>query len=219
MYTIHNIKYLLRFSFLCICLGMLLLSCGEERRLKIFYPVGMHQNGFDTLYQTLIPFEVVNQEGDTVGTDNVLGSMLVVDFFFASCPSVCPAMSGEMSRVNEAFADEDLVRLLSFSIDPDRDSIPALKEYANTFGGEAGKWDFFRGEGEENRTLSQRAFYLTALRDTTAEGGFQHDPRMVLLDERGRIRGYYTGTDYDEVSRLIGDVKLLVGEYKQKRKK
>ena len=195
-------------------------SCGgKERHLRTYFPIGIADNGRDTLFQTLIPFEVVNQEGAIVRTDDVLGSILVVDFFFASCPSVCPMMSSEMSRVKEAFAADPSVRLLSFSIDPDRDSVAALAAYATEYGGLAGKWDFLRGEGEENRTLSQRAFYLTALRDTAAEGGFQHDPRMVLLDKQGRIRGFYSALEKDKVNQLIEDVKWLLADDKKREKR
>lgn len=196
--------------------GLLLSACEKERSLRIYFPLGIADNGHDTLYQKLIPFEQVNQAGDTVRTEDVLGNILVVDFFFASCPSVCPMMSTEMRRVNEAFATDPNVRLLSFSIDPERDSIPALRSYADQYGGEVGKWDFLRGEGEQNRTLSQRAFYLTALRDTAAEGGFQHDPRMVLLDREGRIRGYYSALEKEKVNQLIDDVKWLQADYKKR---
>ena len=128
-------------------------------------------------------------------------------------------MSEEMRRVHDAFAEESSLRLLSFSIDPDRDSIPVLKAYADQYGGVAGKWDFLRGEGEANRTLSQRAFYLTALHDTAADGGFQHDPRLVLLDKKGRIRGYYSALEREKVDVLIDDLRWLFAHYKRIEKK
>lgn len=156
------------------------------------------------IYGQAPEFRFVDEGGQPYGTAELLGKIWVVDFFFTSCPSICPAMTRNLRRVQDATADDSVVRLVSISVDPARDSIEALGNYARGHGADPEVWRFLRGEKEEVDRLSREGFVLPGGADL---GG--HSGRFVLVDAVGRIRGWYDGTRMDEVDRLVDDLERL----------
>jgi protein SCO1/2 len=165
----------------------------------------------DSLYHTIPNFKFQTQNGDSMALDSLHGNIYVADFFFASCPGICPVLSHSLERVQEGFVKDNNFKIVSFSVDPTNDSIPALRRYAALHGAVPGKWFFLRGSKEDVYSLARDGFYVTAKPDE--DGGpeaFMHSEKLVLVDQDGNIRGYYSGVDSVRVNKLMGDIVLLL---------
>jgi protein SCO1/2 len=138
------------------------------------------------------------------------GKITIVDFFFTSCPSICPVMSTEMERVDDVFRKEDRVQIYSISIDPEYDTPKILKEYAEKHNATKGKWFFLTGDKQETFNLARCGFLLPALDGKGIPDDFVHSDKFVLVDDQGRIRGFYSGTSREDVDLLILETKILL---------
>ena len=157
-------------------------------------------------------FSLVNQEGRTVCDKDVQGKILVVDFFFTHCPSVCPRMTNNLKKIQEAFNNDTSVLINSFSIDPERDSSKRLAEYARKFNVNRNGWNFLTGSKQEIYLLARKGFYITATDGDGGPGDFIHSDKLILVDKEGRIRGYYEGIEPSAIPQLIKDIKKLEKE-------
>lgn len=165
----------------------------------------------DTVYQTIPPFKFVNQYGDSVGSKNLENKIYVTDFFFTTCPTICPGMQRNMLLVYNTFKDTGDVKIISYTIDPKHDTVAVLKRYADKLGISGNSWWFLHGDKDEIYKLA--ASYLVAVsQDSTAAGGFMHQGYFVLVDKQKRVRGSYDGTDPKQVEQLIADIKALKTE-------
>jgi protein SCO1/2 len=163
----------------------------------------------------ILPFTLVNQLGDSVSEKDVEGQILVVDFFFTRCPTICPIMTQQLTRVQSAFASEARMHILSHSVTPQADSVSVLRSYAEKFGANSDRWWFLTGEKAHIYHLSRRS-YFSCLEE--GDGGLQdfvHTENVALVDASGRIRGMYDGTDGEEVDQLIEDVQLLIQDLEE----
>ena len=187
----------------------------NEFELPVFFEKGV-DNPFqecpitDTTQHYIPDFAFTNQEGNRVGKAQMEGKITIVDFFFTSCPSICPDMSREMERVNDMFRDEPRLQILSISIDPEYDSPAILKEYADRHYAKAGKWDFLTGDKLETYRLARCGFVIPTLDGNGVAEDFAHSDKFILVDELGRIRGYYSGTNREEVDLLMLEAKILL---------
>lgn len=164
----------------------------------------------DTVYHEIADFSFVNQLGDTISNADVADKVYVADFFFTTCPTICPVMKKEMLRVFEQFKDNPEFLILSHSIDPTHDTQDVLKDYASKLGVEDAKtWNFLTGDQEKIFEIGQTSYLTTAMADQNEAGGFLHSGAFVLVDQRGRIRGVYDGTKTDQVDRLMQDIPKL----------
>ena len=173
-------------------------------------------------------FSFTNQEGNTITNEDVEGKIYLVDFFFTSCPSICPIMTANLMKIQDRFAHYDEFMILSHTVDPTRDSPAKLKEYAEDRNIDAKNWHFLTGEKD---SLYSVAFeYLSsAMEDSLAPGGFLHTEYFVLVDKEGRLRsreddngniiGVYDGTNAQHIRDLIDDIKVLIAEYNLALKK
>lgn len=165
----------------------------------------------DTVYHKIANFEFVNQEGDTITNEDVNGKVYVADFFFTSCPTICPIMKKEMLRVYEEFKDKPNFKILSHTIDPEYDTVALLKDYAARLGVEnANTWNFLTGDQEKIFEIGQTSYLTTAMTDKDEPGGFLHSGAFLLIDTQGRIRGVYDGTKATQVDQLIKDIPKLL---------
>lgn len=161
--------------------------------------------------QHYIPeFVLTTQDNEYRGRQEMVKKITVVDFFFTSCPSICPIMSTEMERVNDAFRNESDVQIYSISIDPEYDTPEVLKEYAERHNATLGKWFFLTGNKVDIYNLARCGFILPTIDGYGEPDDFVHSDKFVLVDQFGRIRGYYSGTNRDEVDRLILETKILL---------
>jgi protein SCO1 len=166
----------------------------------------------DTVYQTIPAFKFINQYGDSTGDKNLDGKIYVADFFFTSCPSICPVMQRNMLNVYNAFKTTPDVKILSFTIDPKYDSVKVLKKYADKLGVTGDSWLFLQGKKDNTYQLADKNFLVAVKQDSTVKGGYTHQGYFVLVDKQKRVRGAYDGTNPEQVSQLISDIKTLKAE-------
>ncbi len=182
----------------------------------------------DTLWHKLPNIRLVNQLGDSVGLYDIKNKVIVADFFFTRCPNICPAMTKNMAKLQQSFShynegrkvvDSSIVRFVSFSIDPERDSVAALKKYADRYKVNHDNWWMLTGP---KKTIYDFAFNEMKLGVVDGEGidtSFLHDQRFVLLDKDYTVRGYYNGLDTLALAKLAQDIGLLMLEKDKKVKR
>jgi protein SCO1/2 len=153
-------------------------------------------------------FSFVNQDNEVVTPAVFQDKVYVTDFFFTTCPSICPIMTRQMTRVYEAVIDEPGVLLLSHTIDPEHDTVEVLKNYADGLGIKTAKWHLVTGSQDEIFAMAKH-YMLAAMKHEEAPGGYLHSGSFVLVDRQRQIRGYYDGTDSEAVDRLIEDLALF----------
>lgn len=199
-------------------LAYFLLKTGKNnfKHLAIFGPRDVAVNGKDTIYHQVPPFSFVNQEGKTVTDKDFDGKIYVADFFFTTCEGICPKMAIQMNRVVRKFKDEKDVVLISHTVNPEHDSVPVLAEYAKTYDADSKKWAFVTGNKKEIYDIARNGYFISALKGDGGPEDFIHDDKLILVDKEKHIRGYYDGTSPKEVNRLLDEIKVLLGEYKER---
>lgn len=184
------------FLFLPICL--LLSGCDS----------GSSKNELPVYGEITTDFHLKNQDNQDVDISVVKDKIYVTDFFFTTCPSICPIMKRQMLRVYEAFEDSPDVLLLSHTIDPEHDTVEVLKNFSEGLGIQTEKWQMVTGEQDEIFGLAKH-YMLAAMKNDDSPGGYIHSGSFVLIDQNKKIRGYYDGTNKQEVDQLISDLKQL----------
>ena len=170
----------------------------------------------DTVYHTIPDFKFTDQDSNAVTQETFNDKIYVADFFFTSCPDICPAMKTQMLRVYEKFKENREFALLSHTIDPKRDSVMVLKDYSERLGvEESGKWFFVTGEKEKIYDIGLNGYMVTADESPDAPGGFIHSGAFILVDKERRIRGVYDGTKGEKVDLLMADIPRLLAEYQK----
>lgn len=158
-------------------------------------------------YHTIGPFKLTNQNGQTITEKDYENTIYVADFFFTTCPSICPIMTDNMVELQNKL--EDRIKLLSFSVTPEIDDVPVLKEYAELKGVDDKRWNLVTGPKQEIYALARKS-YLVVQED--GDGGpydMIHTENFVLIDKKKRIRGFYDGTNMEAVEQLILDIEVL----------
>ncbi|NOT76158.1 MAG: SCO family protein [Cyclobacteriaceae bacterium] len=162
---------------------------------------------------SLPTFSFVDQDGDTITDKNIEGKIVVADFFFTICPGICPRLTKSMENVQSSFKDDDMITLLSHSVTPDLDSVPRLKEYANSHNVQKGKWHLLTGDRKQIYTIARQGYFADEeVGLKKSENEFLHTENFILLDGQKRIRGVYNGTNPTEIERLIEDIHILKKE-------
>jgi len=192
----------LRFHSPLVCI-LLLASCGSEPLPD---------------YGAVPPFELTERSGAPVSRDQLLGKVWVADFVFTHCAGPCPRMSTNMKRLQAALPESDDIRLVTLTVDPERDTIDILKEYANRYGADPERWLFLTGDKQELYDLIQKGFLQAVDDGSRTEDGqpgpgiITHSTRYTLIDRAGRIRGFYFGTEDDVVEAILPDLTRLLDE-------
>ena len=168
----------------------------------------------DTIYHLVPDFEYLNQDSVLISSKDLKDKLWIVDFFFTSCPTICPPMTSNMKYLTEETADlAEHVQFLSFSIDPKRDTPSNLRNYIQARELTANNWSFFTGDEDATHLLA-KSFFNGAERNDDADGGFGHTDYFALVDADGHVRGIYKGTDIKQMDVLNTDLrKLLKHEY------
>mgnify|MGYP003397199822 CR=1 FL=1 len=186
-----------------------------QKTLPIYNPSMVNPELVDTTIQyvarnhTIGDFSFLNQNGETITQEDYDNTVYVADFFFTTCPTICIDMTNNMVRIQEAIKNDKNVKLLSFSVTPDIDSVAVLKEYALEKGVIDSKWNLLTGDKKEIYTLARKSYL--AVKEGKPEELYDmvHTENFVLVDRKKRVRGFYDGTNTEEVNQLIEDLKWL----------
>jgi len=166
----------------------------------------------DTFHR-ISPFNLTNQEGATVTEKTFKGKIYVTDFFFTTCPGICPKMMTNMMTLQEAFLNDDEVLLLSHSVTPEADSVAVLKEYGENKGILSDKWHLVTGTQNEIYRLGRKDYFVEEdLGIDKEDDEFLHTENFVLIDKNLHIRGIYNGLNKTSIKQLIADIKTLKKE-------
>ena len=199
-------RYLLVMGILLLVMLMTSVSLLFAQRAQA---PRVQEAGLDTLpvFGQVSNFELTAATGKPFRADRMAGKVWVADFIFTSCPGICPIMTGEMAELHRAFDGEDRVEFVSISVDPETDTPEVLAEYGERYGADPERWHFLTGAIEDIHALSTQTFKVGALDDP-----INHSSRFILVDGTGAIRGYYIGTDKEDIARLAGDIAELLAE-------
>lgn len=182
----------------------------------------------DTVWHKTANITLVNQLGDTVSLYDIENRVVVADFFFTRCPSICPTLTRNMARLQQSFShynegrrviDSSIVNFMSFSIDPERDSVPALKKYADKYGADHDNWWFLTGPKKMIYDFALNEVKLGLVDGEGVDTAFIHTQKVVLIDKDHVVRGYYDGLDTASLKNLARDVALLMLEKDKKQKR
>ncbi len=195
--------------------SLILMACTQEKgsqKLPILGNVVYEEN--DTIYHKIADFQLIDQDSSVVTNESYKGKIYVADFFFTSCPTICPKMKAQMLRVYGKFESNEEIGILSHTIDPTYDTVALLKDYADRLGVKSSKWKFVTGDQDYIYELAENSYMSIADEDENAPGGYIHSGAFLLVDKERRIRGVYDGTVAEQVDVLMNDMEKLLKEYK-----
>jgi protein SCO1/2 len=180
----------------------------------------------DTVWHKVKDFSLINQEGVTVNWDSLKGKIIIADFFFTRCPTICPGLTRNMKRMAESIHNgqrvgdrtNKRVHFISFSVDPERDSIPRLKYWADKYQVNPEQWWLLTGSKSEIYDIIRNELKVGLQDGEGVDTNFIHSDRFVLIDSNRHVRGYYDGLDPVSLGRLSNDLVLLTMEKDPKRK-
>lgn len=202
-----------------IGIGIAYYMLSRPKPLKIYNPADLNPKLVDQSKQQVDKhhrvgeFMLTDQDSNAVSNKTFDGKIYVTDFFFVTCPTICPKMTRQMHRVYQEFENNNDILFLSHTVMPEHDSVAVLKNYANELAVSSNKWKFVTGDKKQIYNLA-RLTYFAAI--TEGDGGvndFIHTENFVLVDKEKRLRGYYDGTSTEDVNRLIDDIYTLLKEY------
>lgn len=172
----------------------------------------------DTIWHQVKNMTFTNQLGKTVTLDSLKGKILVIDFFFARCPSICPAMAASMKRLQNSFvnSNDSIVQFISVSIDPEHDSVPQLRQFADRYTNNHDSWWFVRGNKKDIYDFALNEL-KASVADVNVDTAFIHTENFFVLDRERVVRGWYNGLDTLKQARLVGDIPLLMLEKRKKK--
>lgn len=191
----------------------------NNERLPVYAPTHINPRLVDSSLHLksrghfISDFELINQNGETVTGERLKDKIYVADFFFTTCPTICPKMADQMGRVYKKFYEDPEIMLVSHTVQPEVDSVEVLKEYAELHNADISKWIFLTGDKKQIYDLARKSYFAAV---TEGDGGvddFIHTENFVLVDKNKMIRGFYDGTSEEDVDRLIADIEILKREY------
>ena len=164
-------------------------------------------------YHKISDFSLTNQNGETVTEENYHNKIYVADFFFTTCPSICPIMTENMFYIQEKTVNKDIL-LVSYSVTPEIDSVAQLKKYAIEKGVDDSKWNLLTGEKKDIYELARKSYLVAKNNGDGGKYDMIHTENFVLIDKEKRIRGFYDGTNKEEMDKLLNDIQILENSYK-----
>ena len=172
----------------------------------------------DTIWHEVKNMTFTNQLGKTVSLDSLKGKILVIDFFFTKCPTICPGMARSMKKLQDSYTNskDSIVQFISISIDPERDSFPRLREFANRYTSNHDSWWFVMGNKQDIYDFAIKEIKANVA-DVGADTAFPHTENFFLLDRDRVVRGWYNGFDTIRQAQLVRDIPMLMLEKRKKR--
>ena len=201
-----------------IILSLFYSALKPKKTLPIYNPADVNPELVDSTvqykskYHTIADFSFTNQNGKTITQKDYEGKIYVADFFFTTCGSICPKMTTNLSDIQKAFATNPKVKLLSFTVFPETDSVPFLKAYAKKHQVDDAKWNLVTGDKKEIYTMARKSYLAVKLGKPDELYDMVHTENFVLVDTKKRVRGFYDGTNKEDMKRLIEDITFLSNE-------
>ena len=189
-----------------------------KKTLPIYNPADVNPELVDSTiqykskYHTIADFSFINQNGDTITQNNYEGKIYVADFFFTTCGSICPKMSTNLVDVQKAVLNNPKVMLLSHTVFPEVDSVSVLKAYAIKYGVVDSKWNLVTGDKKEIYKMARKSYLAVKMGRPDQLYDMVHTENFVLVDQKRRVRGFYDGTNKEDVKRLLEDIEFLSQE-------
>jgi protein SCO1/2 len=190
----------------------------NERKLKVYQPSDINPKLVDKSLQnvgrdhTVADFSLTNQLGKKITQNDFKNKVYVADFFFATCPSICPIMSQNIANLQEVFSDRPEVMFLSHSVTPQIDSVPALFEYGELYGANPERWMLATGDKKHIYNLARKSYFAVLDEGDGGKQDFIHTENFILVDTKKRLRGFYDGTSEEDMERLADDIEILLEE-------
>jgi protein SCO1/2 len=179
--------------------------------LPVYGPKKVSDKG-DTIYHTIADFALTDQYKENITQRNTSDKIYIANFFFATCQSICPVMTTQLTRVQKETEKDNDILILSHTVNPMHDTAEVLLEFATKYGAQKGKWYFLTGSKKAIYDLAKNSYLVNAVEDDGTPEGFIHSETFLLIDKQRRVRGIYDGTDSMQVDKLLGDIKLLKTE-------
>ncbi|MDQ3192422.1 MAG: SCO family protein [Bacteroidota bacterium] len=193
-----------------------------EQKLKVYKPSDINSKLIDENSikkagpHRIANFELINQNGITVTEKALENKIYVADFFFTTCPSICPVMSSQMKRLNDKYKNDSDFIIVSHTVMPEIDTPEVLAEYALLYDASEKNWLFLTGDKKSIYELARQSYFAVTTEGDGDEHDFIHTENFILVDKEKRIRGFYDGTDKNDVDRLILEIEILKKEYIKK---
>lgn len=214
----YRIFFIVFFVFSVISIALFYRVLKPGKMLPIYNPSMVNPELVDSTvqhvskYHTVADFSFTNQNGKTITQKDYQGKIYVADFFFTTCGSICPKMTANMVEVQKAIINNPKVMLLSHTVLPEIDSVPVLKKYALEKGVIDSKWNLVTGDKKAIYTMARKSYLAVKLGKPEELYDMVHTENFVLVDDKRRVRGFYDGTNPEEIKRLIEDINFLSKE-------
>lgn len=215
--SIPTLIFLAIFSTIAIPIFYHLLKV--DKKLKIYSPADVNPSLVDvsvkhiTKDHTIADFRLINQNGEIITQNDYKNKIYIADFFFTRCTNICIAMAYNMNELQEFYKNDNEILFLSHSVTPEMDSVPILKEYAKNKGVIDGKWNVTTSDKKHIYELARKSYFAVIEDGDGGEDDFIHTEQFILIDKERRIRGFYDGTDKNDMEKLKQDMILLKAEY------
>jgi len=190
----------------------------QEKKLPIYSPSMVSDElveedlRYVKKYHRISDFSLLNQNGNNVTQEDYKNKIYVADFFFTTCPDICPIMTGNMLYLQENLKDTN-VMLASFSVTPKIDTVEVLKEYSSLKGVDDSRWNLMTGDKKQIYDLARKSYLVAKAIPDGKNHGMIHTENFVLVDRDKRIRGYYDGTNIEDMDKLLDDIQILIKSY------
>lgn len=212
----YRIFFIVMALFSALAIG-LFYNVLNRKTLPVFTPAMVNPELVDSTMQDMrgkhfvADFAFVNQNGKTVTQKDYEGKVYVADFFFTTCQSICPKMTHNMAEIQKAIMDNPNVMLLSHTVLPEIDTVPVLKKYALEKGVDDSKWNLVTGDKKQIYEMARKSYLAVKMGSPEELYDMVHTENFVLVDQKRRVRGFYDGTNPEEVKKLIADINWLTG--------
>jgi protein SCO1/2 len=200
-----------------VSIGYFLLT--PEKKLPVYNPADVNPKLVDATVKhkrsnhKISDFYLINQNGDMITQDNYHDKIYIADFFFTRCQTICPIMTINMSELQSRYKNDPDIMFLSHSVTPFIDSVAVLRKYADEKGVIDGKWNLVTGDKTHIYNLARKSYFAVLDEGDGGAQDFIHTEQFILVDKKKQIRGFYDGTDKEEMNRLFEDIEILKKEY------
>jgi protein SCO1/2 len=206
------------FFFSIIFIPVLYFLVKPKDKLPVYNPVDVNPRLVDDSVKhisrnhRISDFNLINQNGEAITKEDFEGKIYVADFFFTRCQTICPIMAVNMKDLQEEFENDPDLKFLSHSVTPVMDSVPVLRAYADKNEAIDGKWEITTGDKRHIYELARKSYFAVLDEGDGGDQDFIHTEQFILVDQEGQIRGFYDGTEKEEMQRIIDDITILKRE-------